>query len=71
MARKRLKQSGRAVVLFFKGEEMHEVVWLVAWNKLFLHLAVRGKGMILKVRLDTVRKGDDPCSCGQDSSPSE
>lgn len=68
---KRLKQSGRAVVLLFKEDKIHEAVWLTAWNKLFFHLAIRGKGMVLKVRLDTVRKGDDPCSCGQDSLPSE
>lgn len=52
---KRRVTSSDAVVLFLE-EGYAENNWLAAWNKLFLHLAVKGKGVRLKVRLDSVRK---------------
>lgn len=71
MAKKRLGGRGKAIVALFKGEENYETLMLTAWNDLFVHLAIKGKGNILKIRKDQVKKGDKPCSCGRDSLLSE
>lgn len=55
------KTSGDAIVLLFTEDHIVPKDFLVAWNRNFQHLAIKGKGVILKTRLDTIRKGGDGC----------
>lgn len=52
----KVRSRGNAYVFLFKDEEIYETLMLVSWNRLFQHLVIREKGVVLKVRIDTVQK---------------
>lgn len=49
-------KHGEAVLLFLEDGMYEEAFRAVAWNKFFMHLSIKDKGVRLKIRLDTVRK---------------
>lgn len=48
------KVTSASVVVTFFDDCISEHIWLVAWNQNFLHLAVKGKGVRVKMRLDKI-----------------